>query len=108
MVNAMSLKASILVNNYNYGRFVAAAIDSALHQDWPNKEIIVVDDGSTDDSRAIISAYGDKIRVVFKENGGQTSAANLAFKHCTGDVIFFLDSDDVLSPNAVTTVIEAW
>jgi glycosyltransferase involved in cell wall biosynthesis len=108
MVNAMSLKASILVNNYNYGRFVAAAIDSALHQDWPDKEIIVVDDGSTDDSRAIISAYGAKIRAVFKENGGQTSAANLAFKHCTGDVIFFLDSDDVLSPNAVTTVIEAW
>jgi glycosyltransferase involved in cell wall biosynthesis len=108
MVRLMTLKASILVNNYNYGRFVAAAIDSALQQDWPRKEIIVVDDGSTDDSRAIISAYGDKIRAVFKENGGQTSAANLGFRHCTGDVIFFLDSDDILLANAVTTVIKAW
>src|ERR1700676_2332669 len=108
MVRLMTLKASILVNNYNYDRFVAAAIDSALQQDWADKEVIVVDDGSTDDSRAIISAYGDKIRAVFKENGGQTSAANLAVKHCTGDVIFFLDSDDVLLPNSVIPVNKAW
>jgi glycosyltransferase involved in cell wall biosynthesis len=104
----MTIKASIIINNYNYGYFVAAAIDSALSQDWPNKEIIVVDDGSTDHSRAIISSYGTTVLPLLKQNGGQNSAANLAFRHCTGDVIFFLDSDDILLPNAVTTVIKKW
>jgi len=104
----MPIKASIIISNYNYGRFVAAAIDSALGQDWPDKQIIVVDDGSTDDSRAVISSYGPQVLPLFKENGGQTSAANLALRHCTGDLIFFLDSDDILLPNALTTVARAW
>jgi glycosyltransferase involved in cell wall biosynthesis len=104
----MPMKATIVINNYNYGRFVASAIDSALAQDWPHKEIIVVDDGSTDDSRAIISSYGTKVLSFFKENGGQTSAVNLALRHATGDPIFILDSDDILLPNALTTVISAW
>jgi glycosyltransferase involved in cell wall biosynthesis len=102
------VKVSILINNYNYGRFVADAIDSALQQNWPDIEVIVCDDGSTDDSRTIISSYGDKIITLFKENGGQTSAANVAFARCSGDVIFFLDSDDILHPNAVSTVLRQW
>jgi glycosyltransferase involved in cell wall biosynthesis len=93
--------ASIIVNNYNYGRFLAEAIDSALAQTYPRVEVIVADDGSTDDSRDIISAYGDRIIPVLKENGGQASAFNTGFATSRGQTIFFLDSDDVLLPTAL-------
>ncbi len=93
--------ASIIVNNYNYGRYLEEAIDSALNQTYPNTEVIVVDDGSTDNSRAIIAAYGDRILPVLKENGGQASAFNAGFRVSRGEVVVFLDSDDALVPAAV-------
>ena len=65
---------SIVIDNYNYARFLRQAVDSALRQSYPNTEVIVVDDGSTDGSRDIISGYKGKIRAVLKQNGGQTSA----------------------------------
>src|SRR5688572_29854944 len=89
---------SVIVNNYNYGRFLAQAIDSALSQDYPRLEVIVVDDGSTDDSREIIARYGSKISPVLKANGGQASAFNAGFNASRGDVVIFLDSDDQLAP----------
>lgn len=99
------LSASIIIDNYNYGHFLADAIDSALAQTYPHIEVIVVDDGSTDNSRDIVSSYGDRIRFIFKENGGQASALNAGFSASRGDVIFFLDSDDLLSPQSVATVV---
>ncbi len=72
---------SILINNYNYGRFLSKAIDSALNQEYQNIEVIVVDDGSTDDSRKIIESYGERIKPVLKENGGQASAFNAGFSY---------------------------
>lgn len=98
---------SIVVNNYNYGRFVAAAVDSALAQRWPRTEVVVVDDGSTDDSRAVLAAYGDRIRLVLKENGGQASAVNAGFAASRGDVVIFLDADDRLDPEAAEAVARA-
>src|SRR5262249_41985727 len=77
----------------------------ALHQSCPGVEVIVVDDGSTDHSREIITGYGDRIIPVLKENGGQGSAFNAGFRMSHGDVIFFLDSDDVLLPEAVERVV---
>ena len=69
------LGVSIIVLNYNYGRFLAEAIDSALNQNHPLCEVIVVDDGSTDNSRAVIARYGDRIRSVLREtNDGQIPA----------------------------------
>jgi glycosyltransferase involved in cell wall biosynthesis len=65
---------SILINNYNYGRFLTEAIDSALNQTYSNIEVIVVDDGSTDNSQEIIKSYQDKIIPILKPNGGQASA----------------------------------
>jgi glycosyltransferase involved in cell wall biosynthesis len=97
--------ASIVIVNYNYGRFVGAAIDSALAQTWPRVEVIVVDDGSTDDSRQIINGYGDRVRPIFKSNGGQASAANAGFAAATGDVIILLDADDVLLPDALSQIV---
>jgi cellulose synthase/poly-beta-1,6-N-acetylglucosamine synthase-like glycosyltransferase len=92
--------ASIIIDNYNYGRLLKDAIDSALAQTYRNTEVIVVDDGSTDNSREIIAGYGDRIIPVLKENGGQASALNAGFAVSQGDVILFLDADDVLLPTA--------
>jgi glycosyltransferase involved in cell wall biosynthesis len=91
---------SIIINNYNYGRFLARAIDSALGQEDCPVEVIVVDDGSTDLSRVVIAGYGDRILPILKPNGGQASALNAGFAACHGDVVIFLDADDVLLPHA--------
>ena len=99
---------SILINNYNYGRFLGEAIDSALNQTYPNTEVVVVDDGSTDNSREIISSYQDKVIPVLKENGGQASAFNAGFKACKGDIICFLDSDDTFLPEKVMEIVEVF
>src|SRR6266852_886707 len=92
---------SVIVNNYNYGCFLKEAVDSALHQSYPGVEVIVVDDGSTDNSREIIAGYRDRIIPVLKENGGQGSAFNAGFAKSRGDVVVFLDSDDMLLGTAV-------
>src|SRR5207253_5996288 len=100
--------ASIIVNNYNYGRFLREAVDSALNQTYRHTEVIVVDDGSTDRSPEIIASYGERIVPVLKQNGGQNSALNAGFSLSRGDVILFLDSDDVLFPTAVRAAVDAF
>lgn len=102
------LLVSIVVNNYNYGRFLREAIDSALNQTYPHTEVVVVDDGSIDDSRDIIASYGGRVIPVLKENGGQGSAVNAGFAASRGEVVIFLDADDYLFPGAVERVLEAW
>ena len=96
---------SVIINNYNYGHFLGEAIDSVLNQTYPNIEIVVVDDGSTDNSREIISSYQEKIISVLKENGGQASAFNAGFAASRGDIIFMLDSDDIFVPEKVAEVV---
>jgi glycosyltransferase involved in cell wall biosynthesis len=96
---------SILINNYNYGRFLREAIDSALCQTYPRVEIVVVDDGSTDDSRKIIASYGDRIVPVLKPNGGQASAFNAGLTTSTGDILCFLDSDDIFAAHKVERIV---
>jgi glycosyltransferase involved in cell wall biosynthesis len=98
---------SIVISSFNYERFLAQAIDSALSQTWPAVEVIVVDDGSTDGSRAVIERYGARVQVILKPNGGQGSALNAGFARCRGNVVMFLDSDDVLLPPAVEQVLSA-
>lgn len=99
---------SIIVNNYNYSNFLREAIDSALNQTYPNTEVIVVDDGSIDNSPEIIAGYGEKIIPVLKKNGGQASAFNAGFTSSSGEIIIFLDADDYLFPQAVEQVVAAW
>lgn len=96
---------SIIVNNHNYGRYLREAIDSALAQTYPQAEVIVVDDGSTDDSPEIIAGYGERIVAVLKENGGQASAFNAGFANCRGEVICFLDSDDLFREDKVAETV---
>ena len=100
------MRVSILINNYNYAQFLGAAIDSALAQTRPASEIIVVDDGSTDGSIDIIQGYSDKIVPVLKSNGGQASAFNQGFAACTGDMICFLDADDLFQPGKLARIAE--
>jgi hypothetical protein len=99
---------SVVVNNHNYGKYLAAAIDSALRQRDAPVEVIVVDDGSTDDSREIIERYGDRVVPVLKPNGGQASALNAGFARSNGDYVIFLDADDVLLSHLAARVVEAF
>ncbi|QUY44824.1 glycosyltransferase [Acaryochloris marina] len=99
---------SIIINNFNYERFLAEAIDSACAQTYENTEVLVVDDGSTDASRKIISRYTDRIQTVLKENGGQASAFNAGFDASKGEIILFLDADDLLLPEAVERIVAVW
>jgi len=87
---------SVIIDTYNYGRFIEKAIDSVINQNFPKDdfEIIVVDDGSTDGTQKIVKKYKDKIKYIYKENGGQASAFNLGFENANGRIIVFLDSDD--------------
>ncbi len=95
---------SVVITNYNYADFVGAAIESALAQRHEPTEVVVVDDGSTDDSRDVISRY-DGVVAVFKPNGNQTSALNEGFRVARGDWICMLDSDDMLKPAAIDTAL---
>lgn len=97
---------SILINNYNYARFLREAIDSALNQTYSHVEVIVVDDGSTDSSREVIESYGTQIISVFKKNGGQASAFNAGFKVSKGEIICFLDADDYYTLNKISKIVE--
>lgn len=99
---------SIVINNYNYERFLAEAIDSALNQTYPHTEVIVVDDGSTDNSRDIIAGYGDRILPILQANGKQAAALNSGFASSKGEIVIFLDADDYLLPIAVEQIVAVW
>ncbi|WP_185961545.1 glycosyltransferase family 2 protein [Telmatospirillum sp. J64-1] len=87
---------------YNYAHYVRFAIDSALALDYPDKEVIVVDNGSTDNSRAVIESYGDRIRrIIIEHNEGPIPAFNASFRAAKGDMIYWLDADDVVAPDAL-------
>ncbi len=103
-VATSELAVDIVIDNFNYGRFLPDAIESACAQTHERVKVIVVDDGSTDESRALLGDYEDRVEVVLKENGGQASAFNVGAARCEGDVLMFLDADDTLRPDAAARV----
>jgi glycosyltransferase involved in cell wall biosynthesis len=100
----MTNLVSIIITNHNYGEYLAEAVESALAQSVRDKEIIVVDDGSTDHSPEVIARYAGSITPIFKENGGHCSAANAGFAASRGDIVIFLDADDRLDDTAAHTL----
>lgn len=108
LIMQSDLSFSVVIANYNYGQYVAEAIESALGQDWPHVEVVVVDDGSTDNSATVIKGFGDRIAALFQKNAGQREANNAGFARSTGDVVIFLDADDVLLPGLCRAVAEVW
>ncbi len=102
------LSLSVIIPNYNYAEFIADAIESALELDWPDVEIIVVDDGSTDRSRAVIERYAGRVTAIYKANAGQAAACNTGFARSRGDVIVFLDADDRLHPALMLELAKVW
>jgi glycosyltransferase involved in cell wall biosynthesis len=100
-------RVSIVITNHNYGRFVSDAIESALAQTHPECDVVVVDDGSTDGSLAVIERYAEVVAVA-QPNLGQAAAFNAGLERALGDVVIFLDADDVLDPDTARTVAEAF
>ena len=101
-------RISVLIDTYNYGQFIEEAIESVLGQDFPKEEmeILVVDDGSTDDTRARVSKYQGRVRYLYKENGGQASAFNCGLVEAQGELIFLLDADDYWRPGKLRRIAE--
>ena len=95
------MKISCIINNYNYCKYLGDAIESALFQTRPFDEIVIVDDGSTDGSRDVLSGYqsNPRVKIILKDNAGQLSAFNAGFEVSSGDWICFLDSDDRYKPD---------
>ena len=106
--HASDLVVDIVINNHNYGAFLEDAIESACGQTHERVNVLAVDDGSSDDSRQILARYRDRIALILQENGGQAAALNAGMERCEGDVVMFLDADDVLRPEAAARVAAAF
>jgi glycosyltransferase involved in cell wall biosynthesis len=100
-------RVSIVIPVYNAAAFVREAVDSALAQTHPDTEVIVIDDGSTDETPAILAAYGNRIRVHRQRNTGVGGARNTATQLATGEWLAFLDADDVWAPRKIETQLDA-
>lgn len=92
---------SVIIPTYNYGRFIKAAIDSALGQTHAPLEVIVVDDGSTDDTAEVVAAFGERVNYIKQENAGVCAARNRGVAESRGELIAFLDADDIWEPTKI-------
>jgi glycosyltransferase involved in cell wall biosynthesis len=91
-------RVSVIIPTYNRAHLIGQAIDSLLAQTYHDFEVIVVDDGSTDNTQAVLSRYGDRITYIFQKNAGPSAARNTGIRASKGELLAFLDSDDMMSP----------
>ena len=96
---------SVIIPTFNRAWTLKRAVDSALAQDYRHREIIVVDDGSTDLTQELLAGYGDKIRVLVQENKGVSAARNLGIQESRGCFIALLDSDDAWEKNKLSWIL---
>lgn len=99
-------KISVITPSFNQGKFIQETIESVLSQNYPNLEYFIIDGGSTDKTLKILKSYGNKIRWLSEKDKGQTNAINNGLKKVTGDIISYINSDDVYLPNTFNTVAE--
>jgi glycosyltransferase involved in cell wall biosynthesis len=99
---------TVLIDTFNYGRFIEEAIESVLSQDFPSDqmEVLVVDDGSTDNTAELVKKYAPRVQYLYKSNGGQGSAFNLGVAKARGEIVAFLDADDYWLPGKLRRVVE--
>jgi glycosyltransferase involved in cell wall biosynthesis len=106
--NDRALKVSCVIAVYNGAAYLREAVDSVLSQTYPDLELIVVDDGSTDGTSGVIAGYGDRVRAFRQENRGVSVARNLGVAATTGELLSFLDADDRLDPRKVAMQVAAF
>ncbi|MBI9062174.1 MAG: glycosyltransferase family 2 protein [Marinilabiliaceae bacterium] len=103
------LKVSILIPLYNSEKYIGKTIQSAINQTYPNIEIVIIDDGSTDNSFQLAKQFeSGQVKVYHQTNKGASSARNLAFKYSTGDLIQYLDADDLLHPEKIELQVSSY
>ena len=100
------MRASLIIPTFNHARFLGAAIDSALAQTLGAVDVIVVDDGSTDDTPAVLARYAGRVRVLRQPNRGLSSARNAGLAAARGTFVAFLDADDVMAPTKLAAQLE--
>lgn len=94
-------RVSVIIPNYNYGKFLHETITSVLNQTYEKIEIIVVNNGSTDNSMEVLKTFGDSITLIDQKNLGQAVARNVGIRHASGELIALLDADDIWLPNKI-------
>ena len=102
----MKPKVSVIIPTYNRAKFITEAIESVLSQNYPNMEVIVVDDGSTDNTKEVLEPFHDRIIYLYQQNSGPASARNLGLKNAKGELIAFNDSDDLWLPGSLSEKVE--
>jgi glycosyltransferase involved in cell wall biosynthesis len=103
----MAPRITVVIPCFNAGRFIADTITSAIHQTYPPDEVIVVDDGSTDESYHIAAAFGGRVRVIRQDNAGESGARNRGLDEAKGDWVALLDADDVWRPAKLARQVQA-
>jgi glycosyltransferase involved in cell wall biosynthesis len=99
-------RISVIIPAYNAEGFVRRAVDSVLAQSFQDFELLVVDDGSTDATREVLAAYGNRLRLLPKDNGGPAAARNHGLRHARGKYVAFLDADDYWQPGKLEQQVE--
>lgn len=107
MVNSSTAPVTVIIPTYNRADLIGQSIDSVLDQTWRPHEIIVVVDGSTDDTVARLEPYADRVQVVVKENGGKSSALNLGLTMASQPYVWIFDDDDIATPDALRRLVLA-
>ena len=95
-------KVSVVIPTYNHARYLRYALDSVINQSYANLEVLVIDDGSTDETAKLVKLYGSKVNYVYKENGGTPSALNVGLSLTAGEYICWLSADDHLFAEKVS------
>jgi len=100
----VALLITVITPSYNQGRFIRKTIESVLSQDYPYVEYVVVDGGSTDETLDVLRSYGDRVKWISEKDRGQSDAINKGFRMASGDVLCWINSDDILLPRALSKV----